>query len=77
MSGTPQASPVCPSLQGRAPTDPCVRDPGRYHDKAAGRCCYRCPAGEWDAGAAKKRGLGSGKDGSQHLSVLLVNSCPR
>ncbi|XP_036084701.1 tumor necrosis factor receptor superfamily member 8 isoform X2 [Rousettus aegyptiacus] len=31
--------------QGRAPTDPCVRDPGRYHDKAAGRCCYRCPAG--------------------------------
>ncbi|XP_036112253.1 tumor necrosis factor receptor superfamily member 8 [Molossus molossus] len=31
--------------QGRAPTDPCVGDPSRYYDEAAGRCCYRCPEG--------------------------------
>ncbi|XP_023491530.2 tumor necrosis factor receptor superfamily member 8 isoform X1 [Equus caballus] len=31
--------------QGQAPTDPCAGDPSRYHDEAAGKCCYRCPGG--------------------------------
>nr|XP_051690308.1 tumor necrosis factor receptor superfamily member 8 isoform X1 [Oryctolagus cuniculus] len=31
--------------QDRALKDACARDPGRYYDKAAGQCCYRCPSG--------------------------------
>ncbi|XP_024410701.3 tumor necrosis factor receptor superfamily member 8 [Desmodus rotundus] len=31
--------------QGQAPTDTCAGDPSLYYDKAAGRCCFRCPVG--------------------------------
>ena len=47
MPGAHWASPVCPTFQGQAPMDTCAGDPSLYYDKAAGRCCFRCPVGEW------------------------------
>lgn len=72
VSGTQPPSPICPTLQGRAPRDASPGDPGCYYDKAAGKCYHRCPAGESGAGAGNKGGLGSGKDGTNIIIIMLI-----
>ncbi|XP_059547209.1 tumor necrosis factor receptor superfamily member 8 [Myotis daubentonii] len=61
--------------QGRAPTDPCAGDPNRHYDKAAGRCCYRCPEGSSPQHLCPQGPSGCRKQCQQDYYLDRANRC--
>ncbi|XP_064135999.1 tumor necrosis factor receptor superfamily member 8 [Loxodonta africana] len=51
----------------RGPEDICAGDPNRYYDKDAGKCCYRCPSGDFPEKQCVQSSTDCGKQcGSDH-----------
>nr|KAF6380682.1 TNF receptor superfamily member 8 [Myotis myotis] len=61
--------------QGRAPTDPCAGHPNHHYDKAAGRCCYRCPEGSSPQHLCPQGPSGCRKQCQQDYYLDRANRC--
>jgi hypothetical protein len=80
MSGTCLALPASLTLQDRPFRATCAGDPSFYHDKAAGKCCYRCPSGEWGTAGGSRWDLcpqvmavwGGGEWGQWEPAIIVI-----